>query len=196
VGYLPIYPLAVTDALASIDGQYLRVSGDVGVYDVLLPPDFNTLQDMQEGDGYLIYMSEAGTLVYPSASAANQRAERSTPSHLASCPDLSRTPFYTEVWGYAEGSLPAGAVVTAHNSRGDVVGCYNVQQGDQFGAMRIYGEDASAQPPIPGMFEDEAITIRVDGEPATLAQPLLWQNDRTLHQATLIIGSIPTPEPG
>ena len=150
VGYLPLYPLDVAAALASIRWPIPAVSGDAGVFDVNLPPDFNTLEQSQAGDGYLIYMSEAGTLVYPGASAAGQGVRRSVPAHLASCPALPGTPFYTEVWGYANGSLPAGAVVTALNPRGDIVGCYTVQAAGQFGAMRVYGEDAGAAGPIPG----------------------------------------------
>jgi hypothetical protein len=62
--YLLGSPLAIDQALASIDGAlYLAKNGDGQVY----WPAFgvNQIGEMQPGQGYQLYMSNAGTLVYP-----------------------------------------------------------------------------------------------------------------------------------
>jgi len=68
VSYLPRQPLAVPDALQSIDGQYFAVLGfEQGAlsYYPHLDPSFNTLSTMKPLYGYWIKMGQAGTLQYP-----------------------------------------------------------------------------------------------------------------------------------
>ena len=54
----------------------------------------------------------------------------------------------TPTWTLAYGSVtivgqpaPAGTLVTAESSRGEVVGCFVVEEAGQYGFMHIYGED-------------------------------------------------------
>jgi hypothetical protein len=68
VSFLPRQPLAVADALQSIDGQYTAVLGyDHGAlsYYPDIDPSFNTLREMEPLHGYWIRMAQAGTLRYP-----------------------------------------------------------------------------------------------------------------------------------
>ena len=70
VSYLPRQPLAVPEALQSIDGLYTAVLGyDQGAlsYYPDIDPSFNTLQEMEPLHGYWIRMNQAGTLRYPTA---------------------------------------------------------------------------------------------------------------------------------
>lgn len=55
-------------ALSSIDGKYNEVRGfEIQAMSFIpeLPTEFNTLNELVPGEGYLIYMTEAATLVYP-----------------------------------------------------------------------------------------------------------------------------------
>jgi len=68
VGYLPDTPMSLETALASIAGKYTAVLGyDHGAesWYAALPDSMNTLNTMYPQHGYWIFMTEAGTLVYP-----------------------------------------------------------------------------------------------------------------------------------
>jgi hypothetical protein len=68
VSYLPHRPLPVATALASIDGLYTAVlafDGQGLSYYPSLPPEMNTLEVLEPGQGYWIEVSTATTLVYP-----------------------------------------------------------------------------------------------------------------------------------
>jgi hypothetical protein len=87
-------------------------------------------------------------------------------------------------------AAPPGTVATAENPRGDIVGCYVVgtdgSPAGQYGFMAIYGEDASASPPIPGMRAGELVTFRVDGALAQATPFFYWHNDTTEHWTDLV----------
>ena len=60
-------PLAIPDALRSVDGLYTEVRGFDGEgvsYIPGMPAQFNTLMTMYPGSGYLVHMQEDATLVY------------------------------------------------------------------------------------------------------------------------------------
>jgi hypothetical protein len=79
VSYLPRQPLAVTQALQSIAGQYFAVLGyDQGAlsYYADLDPSFNTLRTMEPLHGYWIKMNQAGTLQYPVSSQRSAYGRR------------------------------------------------------------------------------------------------------------------------
>ena len=87
---------------------------------------------------------------------------------------------------------PVGTIVEAVSPRGDVVGCFEVTTAGHYGAMYIYGEDTSANPPIPGMRDGETVTFRVNGVVATATPSLTWHDDKAPHQVNL---SATTPTP-
>jgi hypothetical protein len=68
VAYLPSTPLPVATALDSLGDSYDAVLGYDGgglSYYPALPPQFNTLQNLQPEHGYWIRMKTAAVLVYP-----------------------------------------------------------------------------------------------------------------------------------
>ena len=49
---------------------------------------------------------------------------------------------------------------------------------------------------IPGMRDGEVVVFTINGV-AAISVPLhIWGNDWSPHEVSLIVGSIPTPEPG
>ena len=56
-----------------------------------------------------------------------------------------------------------GTRVEVVTPRGDVAGCFTVEDIGQYGFLTVYGEDASASPTIPGFRADEPIAVRVKG---------------------------------
>ena len=106
------------------------------------------------------------------------------------CPDVAATPWYTMAYGTVliDGvDAPVGTVVEAVSPRGDVVGCQEVKDPypGQYPALFIYREDASANPPIPGMREGETVLFRVAGYGATATPNLIFRADRELYEINL-----------
>lgn len=104
---------------------------------------------------------------------------------------LPITPNFSEAFGAVNIdriAAPVGALVEAVSPRNKVVGCFTVTQAGKYGAMRIYGEDSSVRPAIPGMRAGETVSFRVNGQPATASPAFTWQNDKTSHQADLNTG--------
>ena len=186
-GYLPESAQEVSYALSSIAGKYDLVLGELGTY---APPPanpaFNTLTHLEPGRGYLTHMTQAATLVYPVTATAGQRALTTQPAQTCAVPT---TPYFTHYYGDVtiEGSsAPAGAIVEALSPRGDVVGCFEVATSGLYGYMRVYGEDTSVSPPVPGMMDGEEVTFRVDGMFAdSVPSPVIWQDDKRTHEVHL-----------
>lgn len=178
LGYLPTCELTVETALASIAGKYTIVHSEAGTYrPPPANPAFNNFNTMAPGRGYMIYMTEAATLVYPAnlCGSAVQRTEPAAPSEapVASCqaqPTSRFTHFYGQV------TAPAGAQVVAYSPRGEVVGCGRVGADGLLPYLRVYG----AEEAIPGMQTGEAIRFTVDGQP--LAVQATWRNDWDVHR--------------
>ena len=189
LGYLPESAQDISHALNSIAGKFDLVLGETGTY---APPPanpaFNTLSHLEPGRGYLIRMTQAATLVYPATAAAGQVAPAMQPAQIC---DVSITPYFTHYYDditIGGLSAPAGAVVEALSPRGDVVGCFEVTTPGLYGYMRVYGEDAAASPPIPGMRVGEEVTFRVNGMPAVPApSPVIWQDDKGTHEVLLSV---------
>ena len=182
VSYLPRQPLAVADALQSIDRQYTAVLGyDQGAlsYYPDIDPSFNTLHEMETLFGYWIKMAQAGTLTYPATGdqilgsgysrspAPNiqypisniRQAERSagvTPTH-------TWVNFYGTAHASGGAPLPVGATVLALDPDGVVCGATVVTTEGQYGLLACYGDD-------PTTLEDEGaqpgdvIQLVVDGQ--------------------------------
>jgi hypothetical protein len=103
------------------------------------------------------------------------------------------TPYFSEVYGDVTingDPAPAGTAIQALNPRGETVGCYAVDSGGQYGFMRIYGEDGSATPPIPGMRDGEVVAFRVNGAPAVATPLFYWHDDHSTHRVDLNAGVI------
>jgi len=104
------------------------------------------------------------------------------------CPPVQNTLKYTIVYGdVTVGGQPAaeGTVVEGRNGDGIVAGCSVVTTAGSYGAMYVYGEDTSVDPPIPGMGNNEVIAFYVDGVAATATPQQTWSNDKAPHEADL-----------
>ena len=96
----------------------------------------------------------------------------------------------TIAYGYATvDGLPVsvGAVVEARSPRNDTVGCSAVTVAGIYPLMQIYGEDATASPPIPGMRDGEPVTFYVDGFLANASPLLVWHDDKDYHRVDLSV---------
>ena len=106
------------------------------------------------------------------------------------CPDVPNTTRYTIAYGLVTlNGSPAevGSRVLAYNPRNDLAGCFEITSAGNYGMMYIYGEDAQAVPPIPGMRDGESVSFVVEGAPAQAAPAFTWVNDwaYTTHAVTL-----------
>jgi hypothetical protein len=81
------------------------------------------------------------------------------------------------------------ALVEAFSPRGDRVGCFEVTSLGLYGYMRVYGEDVSANPPIPGMRAGETVTFKVNGLPAQAMGDTAWQDDKVTRPVNLAVGA-------
>ena len=88
-------------------------------------------------------------------------------------------------------------MVEARNPRGNTVGCMVLANAGILPLMQIYGEDATASPPIPGMRDGETVAFYVDGQAAAICGGNwdgVWHDDKGYHQVTLCATS-PSPTP-
>ncbi len=175
VSYLPRQPLAVADALQSIDGRYTAVLGfDQGAlsYYPDIDPSFNTLHEMEPLFGYWIKMDRADTLQYPATTQGTANVSESPPNSpepalsvaLLTVEGLPRvSPSSTWVNFYGPTLLPVGSVVQATDPDGVVCGATMVTHEGQYGLLACYGDD-------PTTLEDEGarpgdiIELVVDGQ--------------------------------
>ncbi len=185
IGYLPEETLPTTQALQSIEGHYQRVLSLDKVYDPALP-EFSTLQEMSSGEGYLIYASNPVTLTYPAGGGGGLGVQPST--RETACADVAPTPYLTLIYGYITiNGQPAsiGTRIDVVTPRGEIAGCFVVEQVGQYGLMHVYGADGTAEPPIPGFQESELLDFRVNGITANASIVLSWQDDKAPHEVNL-----------
>lgn len=106
---------------------------------------------------------------------------------------VQETPYFSDVYGSVMSSdenAPIGTVIQALNPRGDTVGCFTVTNTGNYGFMRVYGEDVSAIPQIPGMRTGEMVSFKVDGAPAVASPQFYWNDDHATHNVNLNAGSV------
>jgi len=125
-----------------------------------------------------------------------------TPGRIALagyCPPIQGSSLRTIVYGGLTvngGPGPVGSVVEAHSPRGDLVGCFVVENAGDYGAMYVYGEDTSVSPTIPGMRSSETIAFSVDGVPATSTPNQTWANDwKTVSHQVALAAILTSPPP-
>jgi len=103
------------------------------------------------------------------------------------------TPYFSETYGSVlieDLAAPIGSVIQALNPRGDTVGCFTVTSTGNYGFMRLYGEDTSETPIIPGMRDGEMVEYRVNGAPAVASPLFYWHDDHASHHVDLNAGNI------
>jgi len=170
-------------ALLSIEGHYQRVLSLNKTYDPALPA-FSTLKSLIPGEGYLIYMIDPATLIYPDVSMNMDKVGEVVEE---SCSHVYATPFSTLAYGYIHINSDLaveGSLVEFVTPRGELAGCSLVAAGGILPLTQIYGADGQD---IGGFIEGEEILVRVDG--IVLAEPLefTWQDDKTPHELSINI---------
>ena len=190
VSYLPRQPLAVQDALQSIDGQYFAVLGfEQGAlsYYPHLDPIFNTLRVMEPLHGYWIKMNQADTLQYPVTVQGSSGELRGTQGNLSPQLALLRqaegkagvTPTHTWVNFYGPAGLPdgtplpVGTTVEVVDSEGIVCGAAVVTTAGQYGLLGCYGDDPTTREDE-GARPGDILTLTIDGEPALATRKAAW----------------------
>lgn len=189
IGYLPAAALPVAQALAGIDGKYQRVLSISQSY-YATRPGASTLTHLEPGQGYLIYMNEAATLVYP-ATAAASAPEPVTTAGL--CGGVLPTPYATLLYGgltINDQPAPVGSRVELVTAQGETAGCIETTEPGVYRAVFAYGADETASPRIPGFVEGEPIGVRVNGIPVALETPLLWSDDKGLKEVNLSLNGL------
>jgi hypothetical protein len=149
------------------------------------------LQNSYSADGKIV-VSIVRTNASTGAMINEIALEEETISTNTECV-VNETPYFSETYGNVlieDINAPAGSVVQAVSPRGDTVGCFTVTNEGQYGFMRIYGEDTSAVPSIPGMRAGEMVSFKVNGS-SSVASPLFyWNDDHTAHNINLNAGNI------
>jgi hypothetical protein len=174
--------MAVETALSSIAGKYRRVISLTKSFDTSVPPSFNTLVNLIPGEGYLIYMTEAGQLVYPYAAQLNTTGVEIKKDVL--CGGVQPTPRLSIVYGnvFVNGmSAPTGTQVEFITPRGEVAGCAVIEEEGLLKLTSVFGADSG----VPGFESGETMQVRLNGVPGNLAEPLIWQDDKDLHQISV-----------
>ena len=121
-------------------------------------------------------------------------AQQGATSAAAAC-SVQNTPNYTFAYGAVtlnDLAAPVGALIEAVNPRGMVVGCQAIDTPGILKYMKIYGEDVTVTPAIPGMRSGETVSFRINGTLATVTPALLWNNDKGEHEVQLSVSG-PTP---
>ncbi|MBN1352071.1 T9SS type A sorting domain-containing protein [candidate division KSB1 bacterium] len=93
ISYLPDVPIDAVTALASV-GSKLKIAKDNGGNAYIPVYGINQIGNMQPGQGYQIYLTEAGTLIYPSGALSSGRSDltvsgdtpQSQPKHFSFSP--------------------------------------------------------------------------------------------------------------
>lgn len=177
-------PCAVTptaSALSSIEGHYQRVLSLDKTYDPALP-GFSTLKFLIPGEGYLIYMIDPATLIYPDVKMNTDTVDEAVED---SCSRVSATPFSTLAYGYIHINKELaveGSLVEFITPRGEVAGCSLVTTGGILPLTQIYGADGED---VNGFLEGEEIFVRVDGIIASGPLEFTWQDDKTPHELSI-----------
>jgi hypothetical protein len=112
---------------------------------------------------------------------------------------VTPTPYFSDVFGNVLVNVtpestgepaPIGTLIQAYDPRGVLVGAFTVTIAGTYGYLRIYGEDSTSTPPIPGMRLNELVSFRVNGAPAVAKPSFYWQNDHLVHRVDLSAGEI------
>jgi len=193
IGYYPSGVLPIAEALQSIDGMYQMVHSLDATYDPSLPP-YSTLTEMAPGQGYLIYMNQATTLVYPTGTSSQLTEggqDAVTAATEDACDNVMISPEFTVVYGDVTvngAPVRAGTKIEIVTPRGEVAGCRVVTQAGIMGMTHIYG---AYEDTVSGFEPGEELSFRLNGIPVQSDPVLVWQGDMEAHPV-MIEASWPT----
>ncbi len=165
-------------ALESIDGYYQRVLSLNKTYDPALP-QYSTWQELTPGEGYLIYITEPVTLVFPDETVQNGEIDL---SRTDPCGHVSPTPFTTIIYGQINingNAAPPGTILEVVTPRGKIAGCEITIDNGLLPFTQVDGADVDGK--IGGFFEGEALALRINGKDIPDTPDFLWQDDKDSH---------------
>lgn len=175
-------PCALTptaEALQSIAGYYQRVLSLNKTYDPALP-QYSTLLNLTPGEGYLIYLSEPATLIYP---AQGLHSGEFQPLSDSQCSDLHPTPNSTLIYGqilFSGYPAPQGTLVEFLTPEGEVAGCGRITEDGVLPLTQVFGEYDLIDDT--GFVEGEPIIIRINGVETIMQLEIHWTDDKTPHE--------------
>lgn len=195
VSYLPAMDMSVTEALASIDGQYTAVQGfhdgEARSFYTSIPAQFNDLKCLRVNHGYWIRATAETTLHYPATGTCTEpsfdlRVKQGglVPPGVVSLgaaahvfDDLARPyedglvhtnewcDFYSMDTLYNGAPVPVGVVIDAYDPDGVRCGSVVVEHPGWWGLMHVYADDATT-PADEGAEAGDPIQFRINGQPA------------------------------
>jgi hypothetical protein len=177
VAYLPESPLPVAQALASIDGLYTAVLGfEQGAlsYYPHLPPQMNTLFNLEPKHGYWIKMLEDATLTYPTVQGAQvQEPEGSRRQPTSVRPTHQWVNFYGLDVRLDGQPVAPGTVIQVYDPDGVLCGEAMVTKAGHYGLLAVYGDDLTT-PEDEGASPGDTLTFTLNGQPATMSHEAVW----------------------
>jgi len=171
VSYLPDYNLPTEDALASIhDDLIVALGWDPAIGGLqYVPGDYlhNNLDELGPCNGYWLKTDLPGVLTYPGVGpGVAPQINRYFFAGKGFGESVTATNTWMNLYAHRltlDGKeVTSGAVVTAHNQDGLMIGRFTMEQDGLFGFMAVYGDDATT-PEVDGARKGEAFTLRVDG---------------------------------
>ncbi len=192
INYLPQTAQSIQDALASIASDYTAVLGyDQGAtsFYTAIPPQLSTLQIMEPGHAYWIYMKRPNTLVYheqpstPLAAAVEQMNQPQRPAGVTLSNQWIN--FFSRAVSVNQQPAPVGTLVEAFTRKGIKVGEARVVEPGWLQLMTIYGDDPTTAA-IDGAVAGENIEFHINGERFTvLGASAIWTQHGDLREITL-----------
>jgi hypothetical protein len=186
IGYMPSFPLLITEALASIEGKYQIVHSLLYAFNPN-DPEHSTLGSMQPGEGYMIYMDEASALVYPEQASSSAGVKKPKTTRLLRL-GVKPSPEFMTIYGTVmlNGSpAPTGTLVKVFADNDRLAGAAFVMQDGIIGYTHIFREilensnaDTSAA---------ESLSFLVNGLPAQADQDLIWSNEEFMYEVNLVV---------
>lgn len=181
IPYLPLQPLPVKVALASIEGKYEVVRGfEAGalMYAVALE-EFSDLHTMLPHSGYWIKMREPARLTYSVISNPEDEAlvvNEISDQNSSVTPSMYSVAFYGSVMLNSK-PAPINTIITALDSAGNLIGEYAVEREGEYGFLHVYKDTP----------ENDAITFKVNGIAANTDKEARWTADRDSTEMNLFV---------
>lgn len=132
----------------------------------------------------LVLSAGAWRDIAPSSQNANANIGESLTS---ACDQVSPTPFLTIVYGYVDINgkpAPVGTTVQAVTPRGEIAGCFALQNPGILALTQIYGSSQGD----PGVFlPNEPIQFQINYQKAYYDLLLSWSDDKDIHRINLSV---------
>ncbi len=170
VSYLPDMAYEPAEALASVHDQLDVVFGWIGDdafgYEAA-HPEYATLESMEPGYGYWVYMFSPATLIYPGVGPETIFGQGPARFNVAVLENEIKTSrFWTNIYSSnltLDGiPVPQGAEILAVASNDRVVGSGIVGENGHFGFVPVYGDDPMTAD-IEGLQDGETFSLVIDG---------------------------------